>query len=238
MKKLGIMFTIIAILAMVTLAACGSTGGGGATARPAAFNDLPPPPAGTERLFLANAGQAIFKFELPAGQTWGNYNKMTAEFMVDDENITKSLRSGCVRLYGSYKEEHFKPDSGRVTISLSSDAMFANMIIDNNSTNWAGLGAVANQWFTYEYNITGSRAHGQYNRANLPAASATGPFYFALGLTSQDEGRRSGIISLVKNVTLHHATNPSLNVVSTGSGFEEIASAAYYIADVQRMKGE
>ena len=227
---------ITVILAVFTLSACGSTGG---TAAPklVAFNDLPPPPPGTERLFLANAAQAIFKFELPAGQTWGNYNKLTAEYLVDEDNITKSLRSGAVRLYGNYKEEHFKPDSGALNISLSTDAMFANMILDNNSTNWASLGAAANEWFTYTYNISGSRAHGQYNRANLPAASAAGPFYFALGLTSQDEGRRNGITQLIRNVTLHHATNPALNVVSTGSGFEEVTSAAYFINNIQRASG-
>ncbi|MCL2196105.1 MAG: hypothetical protein FWB77_00660 [Treponema sp.] len=234
MKKLGLIIGIVALTAVITMTACaGNANADQAAPRPS--RTLEPAPPGTERLRLANAGQAIFKFELPAGQTWGNYNKLTVEYMVDAENITKRLRSGCVRLYGNYKEEHFMPDSGNTTVSLSSDSMFANMIIDNNTTNWTSLGAVADEWFTYEYNITGSRAHGQYNKAaNLPAASATGPFYFALGLTSQDEGRINAITQLIKNVTLHHATNPTLNVVTSISGFEGNTSAAYYAADVQR----
>jgi len=232
MKKLGF---IIMIAMIVVLAGCASSSGT-STPSPAAA-ELPPPPPGTERLTLSNAGLAIFKFELPAGQTWGNYNKMTAEYLVDEENITKSLRSGAVRLLGNYLESNFKPDSGTKTISLGTDSMFANKIIDNNTTSWAAMGAVPNEWFSYEYNISGSRAHGQFVRSNVPAANETGPFYFALGLTSQDEGRRNAITQLIRNVTLHHATNPSLNVVSKGSGFEETASVAYYANNVVRVSG-
>jgi len=234
MKKMGFIVGIIALVAVITLTGCASSSGGGQAQAPRPGRDLEPAPPGTERLRLANAGMAIFKFELPAGQTWRNYNKLTVEYMVDEDNVKKSLRSGAVRLYGNYKESDFKPDSGNTVISLSTDAMFANMIIDNNATTWAGLGATPNEWFTYEYNISGARAHGQFKRENIPAADATGPFYFALGLTAQDEGRINAITQLIRNVTLHHATNPSLNVVSTGSGFEGTSSAAYYVADVQR----
>jgi len=235
MKKLGFITGIAALAAIITLTACAGS------AKPASGSNskaaLPPPPPGTERLQLAMAGQAIFKFELPAGQTWGNYNKLTAEYLVDEANITKSLRSGCVRLYGNYTDADFSSDWGTMTISLSTDPMFAHKIIDNNNTTWAGMGAVANEWFTYTYNITGSRAHGQYNKANLPAATATGPFYFALGLTSQDEGRINAITQLIRNVTLHHATNPSLNVVTNTSGYEGSTSAAYFTANVVRTMG-
>jgi len=235
MKKLGIIFVIVAILAAFTLVTCTSSGGAGPKQSAAPAEE--PPPPGTERLFLANAALAIYKFELPAGQTWGNYNKLTAEYMVNEENITKSLRSGAVRLYGNYKPEDFIPDSGNTVVSLSTDPMFAHKIIDQRMTNWAGLGAAADQWFTYTYDISGNRAHGQFNKANLPAANATGPFYFALGLTSQDEGRRNGITQLIRNVTLHHATNAALNVVSTGSGFEGSSSASYFINNARRVSG-
>ncbi|MDR0502472.1 MAG: hypothetical protein LBH16_04045 [Treponema sp.] len=237
MKKLAFIITILAIFA---LAGCTSSGGGNTTAAPrqAAQPELPPPPAGTERLTLGNAGLAIYRFDLPDGQTWSNYNKLTAEYLVDEENITKSLRSGAVRLYGNYKDSHFSEDGKAMTVSLSDNNMFARMIIDHKDTTWAAMGAVADEWFTYEYVIDGSRAHGQYNKDNIPAGDAKGPFYFALGLTSQDEGRRYSITQLVRNITLHHADNPDLNVVSTGSGFELPASAAYFPTEVKRQMGQ
>jgi len=235
MKKLGILFMIIAILAVFTLAACAS-GGAGPKQSSGASSEEPPPP-GTERLFLANAALAIYKFELPAGQTWGNYNKLTAEYMVDEDNISKSLRSGAIRMYGNYKTDEFIPDSGNTVVSLSTDAMFANKIIFQQMTNWAGLGAVANEWFTITYDISGARGHGQFKKENVPVANATGPFYFAIGLTSQDEGRRNGITQLIRNITLHHATNAALNVISTGSGFEGSSSASYFINNARRVYG-
>jgi len=229
MRKTGFSIMIIVILA---LAGCASSG-----PKQAAASDVPPPPPGTERLSLANAALAVFRFDLPEGQTWGNYNKMTAEYLVDENNIVKYLRTGSVRLLGNYPEELFKPESKSCTVSLSTDSMFAHKIIDNNVTTWAAMGAVANEWFTYEYNITGSRAHGQFRKENIPAASDTGPFFFGLGLTAQDEGRRNAITQLIRNVTLHHATNPSLNVVSTGSGFTVPTSVAYYTNDLTRVSG-
>jgi len=236
MKKLGIIFMVVALIAAFTLVTCAS-GGAGPKQSTASTPAEEPPPPGTERLFLSNAALAIYKFELPAGQTWGNYNRLTAEYLVDEENIVKSLRTGAVRLYGNYRPEDFIPDSGNTVVSLSTDPMFAHKIIHQQIASWAQIGAVANQWFTYTYDITGGRAHGQFNRKNIPAASETGPFYFALGLTSQDEGRRNGITQLVRNITLHHATNAALNVVSTGSGFEGSSSAAYYINNCRRVSG-
>jgi len=236
MKKLLLAVLIIAICAsMIAVAGCAGS------AKPAAGSGsksaLPPPPPGTERLTLANAGLAMYKFELPAGQTWGNYNKLTVDYMVDEVNITKNIRSGCMRLYGNYVEKDFIDDWGTKTVSLSTDAMFANKIIDNAGVSWGTLGAVANEWFTYTYDLTGARAHGQFKKENLPASNATGPFFLALGITSQDEGRINAITQLVKNVTLHHATNPSLNVVTFDSGFKGNTSAAYYANNVTRELG-
>jgi len=236
MKKLGFIIGIVALMSVITLTACSSSGGGGGNAEPRVdrYAMIAPPP-GTERLRLANAALAMYKFVLPAGQTWGNYNKLTAEYMVDEENITKSLRSGAIRLYGNYKEEEFIPDSGNTVVSLSTDAMFAHKIIFQKSTNWAGLGAVANEWFTIEYDISGSSGHGQFKKENVPAADAVGPFYFALGITSQDEGRINAINQLVKNVTLHHRSDPSKNVVTMDGGFPGITSASYMIGNIQRL---
>jgi len=240
MKKLLPFLMIIAFLAIL---GCASTDKG---------TSLPPPPAGTERLTLGNAALAIFRFELPAGQTWGNYNKMSAEYLVDEENFGRPLRSGAIRVYGNYKEDEFIEDFDFVYneaadeftpvlshyyVSLGTDANFAQRIIYNASETWESLGAVAGEWFTIEYDISGSRAHGQFNRANLPARNATGPFYFALGITGQEEVRLLSITQLVRNVTLHHATNPALNVVSSGSGFEMPAFASYGPVTATRQSG-
>jgi len=231
MRKFWIILAVVTIAALV---GCASTQQQTfwEIERPA-LEPIEPAPEGTARLILGNGGLAAFRFDLPAGQTWGNYNKLTVDFLLDDANLGKSLRSSAVRLLGNYAESEFAEDNGTMTVSLGQDVNFAQRIIDNHITTWAQLGITANEWYTYEYNITGSRAHGSFNRDNIPAADATGPFFFGLGLSAQDAGPINSINQLVKNVTLHHATNPSLNVVSTGSGFENEASTAYYPADAR-----
>ena len=217
-------FMAIILIAAIALSGCASSGG----AAPSAPAEVELPPEGTERLTLANGALAIYRFDLPAGTTWGNYNKLTAEYFVDEVNITKSLRSNAIRVLGNYKESVFDPGKLECIVNLGDDDLFAKSIIVNWVTSWAGMNAVANEWFTIEYNLNGSVAHGQFNRANIPAANATGPFFFGLGISAQDDGRRNAITQLVRNITLHHATNPALNVVSTGSGFEVPTFASYY----------
>ncbi|MCL2231177.1 MAG: hypothetical protein FWC01_08790 [Treponema sp.] len=185
-------------------------------------------PAGAERLMLENGGYAIYRFDLPAGQTWGNYGKISAEYMVDELNMAMAVRHW--RLMGNYKEDFFK-------FALEETMRFVNFgdhieneygtgtnngpfIIDNTPRTFARLGVKPNEWFTVEYDITGATGHAQLDRRNaIPAANATGPFYFGLGISG--DGSMRGIYQLIRNITLHHKTDPSLNVISTGSGFPE-----------------
>ncbi|MCL2763833.1 MAG: hypothetical protein FWD40_00960 [Treponema sp.] len=246
MKKWN--FVLIALIIAVIMSACATPGGSSKEA------ELPPPPPGTERLTLGNAAQAIYRFDLPPGQTWGNYNKITAEYLVDEANIGRPLRSGSMRVYGNYRTEEelfiegvdyvfdeaaddIVPVVALHYITLAFDENFAHRIIYNASETWESLGAVPNEWFTYEYDISGDRSHGQFNRINIPARNATGIFYFALGITGQDDARLTAITQLIRNVTLHHVSNPALNVVSTGSGFDLPAFASYGPVTARRVSG-
>jgi len=222
MKKTRIFsIAIIALITMIALATCASLGGGADIQRMRI-------PAGAERLMLENGAYAIYKFDLPAGQTWGNYSKITADYMVDQLNMAMAVRHW--RLMGNYKEDFFK-------FALEETMRFVNFgdhieneygtgtnngpfIIDNTPRSFARLEVKPNEWFTVEYDITGAAGHAQLDRRNaIPAANATGPFYFGLGISG--DGSMRGIYQFIRNITLHHKTDSSLNVISTGSGFPE-----------------
>jgi len=227
------------ILAAAALAGCASSGGASSsgTGRPVPA-PLPPVPEGAERIMLDNGTFAIFRFDLPAGAKWSDYNKITVDYMVDAENLAKQQRDkNVVRLMGNYKGEQFTV-SGKVRVFNLAGEGSGNAngpyIMDNTPRTFASMGAVADQWFTVEYDITGSAAHAQFVRANIPAPNATGPFFFGVGIPGMFEGRRNGITQLVRNVTLHHASNSELNVVSTGSGFEEPTFVSYYPVSATR----
>jgi len=232
MKIRKILFLVIVLIMAAALIGCASSSGSSGSGAKAAAAPLPPVPAGAERIMLDNGTFAIFRFDLPAGARWSNYNKITVDYMLDEANLAKKQRNGnVVRLMGNYTEDKFEV-SGKVrNFNLAGEgAGNANgpYILDNTPRTFATMGAVADQWFTVEYNITGSAAHAQFNKDNLPATNATGPFFFGIGIPAMEEGRRAGIVQLVRNVTLHHATNPALNVVSKGSGFEEPTFVSYY----------
>jgi len=214
------------LLAVVTLAGCASSDGGG-SAKPAAAPAIPVP-EGAERVMLDNGSYAIYRFDLPAGTKWSDYKNITVDYMVDEVNIVKSQRNKSdVRLMGNYKEEQF-PVSFKNRIANLQEGVNGPYIIDNTPRTFASMGAVANEWFTVEYDISGTKGHAQFLKSNLPAPSDTGPFFFGVGIPSMDQGRRNGITQLIRNVTLHHAYDPALSVVSKGSGFEEATFLSYY----------
>jgi hypothetical protein len=234
MKKFGVFLTI-ALIASFALAGCTSSGGKSSKAEPA-----PPPPPGTERLILENGAYAIFKFELPDGAKWADYNKITVDYMVDEENIKKKQRNdNNVRLMGNYIEEKFELAGSYRNFNLGDGPGSSNgpYIMDNTPRTFANMGAVANEWFTVTYDISGTKGHTQFQKVNYPDSNATGPFFFGFGIPGMDSGRFGGITQLIKNVTLHHATNPALTVVSKGSGFDEPVFVSFYPVLSKREKG-
>jgi len=217
--------------AVVITVAIALTGCAGAPA--AAPEELPPP--GTERLTLENGAYAIFRFDLPAGTVWGDFNRLTAEFMVDAANMRIQQRNdGNVRLMGPYREEYFT-EGGRTRHVNLGENFNGPFILDDTVRTFASMGAVAGEWFTVTYDISGASSHAQFSAANLPGAGATGSFFFGIGIPSQAEFR--GITQYVRNVTLHHASNPALSVVSTGSGFEEPTFASFVPVMSRRVSG-
>jgi hypothetical protein len=232
MKKFGIFLAVMIIAA--SLAGCASSD--------AARTNEPvqPPPPGTERLLLENGAYAIFKFELPDGAKWADYNKITVEYMVDEDNIKKRQRNdNNVRLMGNYSEEKFELAGSFRNFNLGDGPSSSNgpYIMDNTPRTFKNMDAVPNEWFTVTYDISGTKGHAQFQKANIPAPDAKGPFFFGIGIPGMDAGRFGGITQLVRNVTLHHAVNPALNVVSKGSGFEEPAFVSFYPALSKRESG-
>jgi len=220
------LFAAVAAAAAIVLAGCA----GGPAAAP---EELPPP--GTERLTLENGAYAIFRFDLPPGTTWGDFDRLTAEYMVDAANMRIPQRNASnVRLMGPYREEYFEA-GGRTRQANLNENFNAPFIMDDTPRTFASMGAVADEWFTVTYDISGASAHAQFSAANIPAPGATGPFFFGIGIPSQAEFR--GITQYVRNVTLHHASDPALNVVSTGSGFEEPTFASFMPVMSRRISG-
>jgi O-glycosyl hydrolase len=188
-------------------------------------------PGVIEKITAANSAFAAYKFTLPPGAVFGDYTKITAEFLVDTANFTAVARA---RVLGNYRETDFADivADGRPIKFIAYDAGGADKngpyILSNlrgGDTALSAHGAEdANEWFTETFDITGDQKHGSYNSANLPAADAPGPFYFCLGLSIG--GENNSITYYARNVTLSNADG-SKTVVSSGSDFDAPAFAGY-----------
>jgi uncharacterized repeat protein (TIGR02543 family) len=178
------------------------------------------PLAGAEKTELKNGLMALYYFELPEGGRWDNYTKITVDYLVDAATLTQEngVRGG-PRLYGNYNATTwagFKAgtlsDGRKVVYAEFSDEVNAGngqMILDNGAlgSSWGtvasaaetlGVTVAANEWFTFSYVIDGTKKHTSYKEEqNKPAANATGPFVFGVGLSGD------GVTtSYIKNVTL------------------------------------
>jgi len=225
------------LIAAIGLTGCASSSGAGAPAKKEA---APPPPPGTERLTLENGAYAIFKFELPAGAKWSDYGKITADYLIDEDNMNKKIRNGnAVRLMGNYTEDQFELAGSYRNFNMGDGPGSSNgpYIMDNTPRTWDSMGAVPNEWFTLTYDISGAKGHAQFKKENVPAPSDKGPFFFGVGISGMDSGRFGGITQLIRNVTLHHKTNPALNVVSKGSGFDVPTYISFYPVMSKRESG-
>jgi len=182
--------------------------------------------AGSERVSLTNATQVVYKFVLPTGKTWGDYNGLDASYLVPDAATFEAENSGRTqRLYGVYDIDYFsinETTAGNKYAYASLDGNANNnqyILDDTGNGGWKTLSAAliaelgecpeAYEWFTIHYKIDGSRANVKPHK-HLPDGSATGPFYIGLGLPGA-----GGVNTInMKDVTLL-GTSAADNVVGT-----------------------
>jgi hypothetical protein len=200
---------------------------------------------GAERVFLENGSYAVYKFTLTS--QWQQYEKLTIDFALDEANFgyatdyyTANFRGA--RVLGMYQAGSYAftekvdadPDAtppvtavdggterdanGLLVMRLNNDTLF-NYILDN-TTAFPDAITGANQWCTVTYDITGFKAHDNWNLIELgkgkgqaePAPEYTGDLYVAVGLTRgtapYNPGGfkrplpRDGLTQWIRNVTL------------------------------------
>jgi len=136
-----------------------------------------------EELQLNNGWLALFEFKLPAGKTWGDYTKLTADYKIED--ITTQIRA---RVYGNYVKEEldtvrigtFFPDYGNpINIAVVGSWPGGSLGRWLMSNQFAGLESVEfifrsfaspepedGAWFTVDYGKPGTSPaypHAQWN---------------------------------------------------------------------------
>ena len=191
--------------------------------------------ARAEQVSLSNGWYAVYRFDLPTGKTWRDYQGLSADYMFEAEDLAAATsRNG--RLMGPYQPSDFMLYVGtgdvegkKMAIANYNNDKNYQYILDNGKLPWVGslidelnnvdIIVKGGEWFTYYYNISGSLKNNQYDMvANYPADTDPGPFYFALGLPSAAVNPPNNYY--IRDVTLIGYA-PKDNVIATPAYFEE-----------------
>jgi len=215
-------------------------------------------PPVTEKVSLSNATQVVYRFVLPAGKKWSDYQNVRADYMIATGPEFEVENSGrAIRLYGPYNLDYFQfnetvagnkyayasianPNNGPyILATVKSDH---NTDLTNDAGGWRTLSAAliryfgecpnAGDWFTIEYLTDASTKNSAYNMDFLPKDDATGPFIFGLGLPGQGDANTFSI----KNVTLKGKTEGTADLLASPlfinkDGYDYPAFAAYGTPD-------
>ncbi|MDR0784917.1 MAG: hypothetical protein LBE74_03415 [Treponema sp.] len=174
-----------------------------------------------DRVTLWNGGVVVYQFTLPEGSTWSDYTKITADYLVDEENFSKSYAN--YRIYGPYASTLFAKEGDHYLVTLGSDTNAPYIFHQDANSTPTSFGGTAGAWFTVTVEFDSANPNGSFTHA--PEATDTGPFYFGLGLKPAN-GIDSNVTFYVKNVTLSNADG-SKEVVAADSGFDAPAFVGY-----------
>ena len=169
-----------------------------------------------EKITAGGSNVPVYQFTPPAGSTWSDYKKLTFTVLVAEQGSYDN--TGCrAYIVGNYQASDFGSTGRWNKQSGWNDARLVN--INNGAVVSAILGSPGlNVWKTMESpiviaDIPSAQKDSAYAEATYyPAAGATGPFYFGLGLTVNPNGNptQPTITYYIKDVALEKENGDKL----------------------------
>jgi len=181
-----------------------------------------PAATGIEKLNMTNNWYALYKFTIPDGLTWADYEGISADYYFTAADLANArTRNG--RLYGPYYDADLQflvadADDTDARFVANLNSMNATHILDdigmaNDSTAGSlvtelgkkGVVVTGDEWFTLGedfYKIDGSRKNGSYTTEHLAQTmAATGDLYIGIGLPAGGSTDPANVY-YIKNITL------------------------------------
>jgi hypothetical protein len=149
-----------------------------------------------ESVVSGSSNTVAYRFTLPSGKKWSDYTRITWQVLVDDL-ATINMAATRAHIVGNYQESAFNTTTGEW--QRLQDWNNARLVtISNGGVMSAILGSdyVAHTWKTLSYSIAvdNSLKDGSYDAETYyPAAEATGPFYFGIGLSVNPNSNANGV---------------------------------------------
>jgi uncharacterized repeat protein (TIGR02543 family) len=209
-----------------------------------------------ETVTLNNANYVVYEFTASGGKTWADYKDkgLSAQYMLTQTMIDTGVARGN-RVVGNIKVAHFNFSDGTGGQAGKHKAVTDynsrnDILINNQGEGWGSYdpntlkGAlksylteepVAGKWFQINYPFPNPFAGSTNWNAveNSPADSSTGPWYFAVGLPGQGDGRANtfDIRKVTMNGPLVTAATDSAPAVYAHIVGKPVVFTATYLTD-------
>jgi hypothetical protein len=148
-----------------------------------------------ESIVAGSSNTVVYRFTLPQGKKWSDYTKMTWEVLVDDMT-TINMAATRAHIMGNYAENVFNNETG-VYEKLQGWNEARLVTISNTGSMSAILGSdyEPHTWKALEYSIAADNSLKDtvYKSEYYPAAGATGPFFFGIGLSVNPNNNSTGV---------------------------------------------
>jgi hypothetical protein len=157
-----------------------------------------------EKITAGGSCTPAYRFTLPEGKQWSNYTKIKFKVLVDD-NLTINMAATRAHIMGNYTMANFGNNG---EYSVLQDWNRARLVTISNSGNMSdilGTEYLQSTWKQLEYSILEGNPlkDGGYEATYYPDATATGPFFFGIGLSVNPNQNASGVcIYYVKDIML------------------------------------
>jgi hypothetical protein len=195
-------------------------------------------PAMVEMITARDSGVPVYRFTLTGEEKWSDIKSITFKVRVD-ETTSYNNTGGRAYVLGNYARSVFNNAGAYVTsnnwnayrlYNFANSANVGTGILGGTSTN-----SRQGKWVTFTWDIGPTQADvpstyrdGAYTATYYPAATATGPFYFGVGITTNS----NTITYYIKDVALvksngNTIANDDLDTVD-GTGSPKLGS--FYFA--------
>jgi hypothetical protein len=148
----------------------------------------PPEPESVEKIVAASSSLPVYQFTPPDGTTWSDYKTITYTVMVTDQAVYDGTGARAF-IGGSYTATALGATGAFEKFQNWDDSRLVN-ITDNSTVSDLLESPGLNTWKTLSYPVViadipnGQQSSGYLPGTYYPADTAAGPFYFALGLTT------------------------------------------------------
>jgi endo-1,4-beta-xylanase len=188
-------------------------------------------PGLAELITASNSGVPAYRFTPNAGETWSNFKEITFTVRVDD-TASYNNTGGRLHVYGFWSSGFANGwmglgggwdstlrliwyQKGPNGVGEASTATISTIL----GKNAAPPSSLVGQWVTYTLSIANNATDnvyiGNYNGANYPAGTSTGPWILGAGLTTNN----GTITYYIKDVALVRKDNTQLRPAALEDNF-------------------